>query len=209
MSYTVSRLAQNICHPISLKQTPSEQRQNNVPRTCSRRKQRTKIMNVSSNLLPSTLHWAAQRIHWERPQNSPKAWECRQKCCQGRYIYSTAPTPPAAALGPGPALGPWPGPGPLWTWIGHGRTYWLMLYWQVLGGWGLRVVARGWCGWGRLYVRASLPLAGRNPQKAWTKCDTPSVVADFRWNSLKTLGVSHFSCPKHEKVWQFKRFCWF
>ena len=30
-------------------------------------------------------------------------------------------------------------------------------------------------------------------------CDTPSVLTDFRWKSLKTLGVSHFSCKKHEK----------
>ena len=40
-------------------------------------------------------------------------------------------------------------------------------------------------------------------------CNTSSVFADFRWKSLKTLGVSHFSCTKHEKVWHFKRFCWF
>ena len=35
--------------------------------------------------------------------------------------------------------------------------------------------------------------------KKLEKCDTPSVFAVFRWKSLKTLGVSHFSCQKHEK----------
>ena len=40
-------------------------------------------------------------------------------------------------------------------------------------------------------------------------CSTSSVFADFMWKSLKTLGVSHFSCKKHAKVWHFKRVGWF
>ena len=42
--------------------------------------------------------------------------------------------------------------------------------------------------------------------KKMKKCDTPSVLTDFMWKSLKTLGVSHFLPKKHETVWHSKRF---
>ena len=56
--------------------------------------------------------------------------------------------------------------------------------------------------WKRLECRTFLA-------KNMKKCDTSSVFADFRWKSLKTLGVSHFSGQKHEKVWHSKRFGYF
>ena len=55
----------------------------------------------------------------------------------------THPTPPAAALNPGPAFC-----GHELAMVGPIDGCCIDKWW---GGWGLRVVARGWCGWGNLY----------------------------------------------------------
>ena len=67
-------------------------------------------------------------------------------------------------------------------------------------------MVRGWCGWGSLYVRPSLPPAGRNPQKLKvlnlsSLCGRPSLPPAGR-NPQKLrnicIGSEQSTCPSSQ-----------
>ena len=65
-------------------------------------------------------------------------------------------------------------------------------------------MARGWCGWGSLYVGASLPLAGRNPQE---KCDTPSAFNDVHFKNMNNCDTSSVLADFRSKSLIFRTLC--